>query len=159
MSDALHRTGILLVNLGTPDAPETAPVRRYLRQFLSDPRVIDIHPIGRAALLHLVILPFRPAKSAAAYRKIWTPEGSPLLVHGRALLERVRERLPEVPVELGMRYGNPSIASAIAKLSEQRCDRLVVLPLYPHYAASSTGSANSHRPRLNTASSRPISTG
>jgi ferrochelatase len=148
VSDALHRTGILLVNLGTPDAPETAPVRRYLRQFLSDPRVIDIHPVGRAALLHLVILPFRPAKSAAAYRKIWTPEGSPLLVHGRALVDRVRERLPEVPVELGMRYGNPSIASAIAKLSEQRCDRLVVLPLYPHYAASSTGSTIAELARI-----------
>jgi ferrochelatase len=138
--EALHRTGILLVNLGTPDAPEPGPVRRYLRQFLSDPRVIDINPIGRAALLHLVILPFRPARSAAAYRKVWMPEGSPLLVHGRALTERLRERIPEHPIELGMRYGNPSLASAVERLREQGCDRLVVFPLYPHYAASSTGS-------------------
>lgn len=140
MPQALHRTGILLVNLGTPDAPEPAAVRRYLRQFLSDPRVIDINPIGRAALLHLVILPFRPARSAAAYQKIWTPEGSPLLVHGRALTERLRERIPELPIELGMRYGNPSIASAIDRLREQQCDRVLAVPLYPHYAASSTGS-------------------
>lgn len=148
MAEPLHRTGILLVNLGTPDAPEPAPVRRYLRQFLSDPRVIDIHPIGRAALLHLVILPFRPAKSAAAYRKIWTPEGSPLLVHGRALVERLRERIPEHPIELGMRYGNPSLEAAIAKLSEQGCDRVVALPLYPHYAASSTGSTVAELARI-----------
>ncbi|MFV8752507.1 ferrochelatase [Nannocystaceae bacterium ST9] len=140
MPQGLHRTGILLVNLGTPDAPEPAPVRRYLRQFLSDPRVIDINPIGRAALLNLVILPFRPARSAAAYRKIWSAEGSPLLIHGRALTERLRERIPEHPIELGMRYGNPSIASALAKLAEQQCDRVLALPLYPQYAASSTGS-------------------
>jgi ferrochelatase len=138
--EALHRTGILLVNLGTPDAPEPGPVRRYLRQFLSDPRVIDINPIGRAALVYLVVLPFRPARSAAAYRKIWTAEGSPLLVHGRALVERLRERIPEHPIELGMRYGNPSLDSAVERLREQGCDRLIVLPLYPHYAASSTGS-------------------
>ncbi len=129
-----------MVNLGTPDAPEPAAVRRYLRQFLSDPRVIDINPIGRAALLNLVILPFRPARSAAAYRKIWTPEGSPLLVHGRALVDRLRERIPEHPIELGMRYGNPSLASAIDRLREQQCDRVLAVPLYPHYAASSTGS-------------------
>lgn len=140
MPEALHRTGILLVNLGTPDAPEPAPVRRYLRQFLSDPRVIDINPIGRAALVYLVVLPFRPARSAAAYRKVWMPEGSPLLVHSRALVERLRERIPEHPIELGMRYGNPSLASAVERLREQDCDRLVVMPLYPHYAASSTGS-------------------
>ncbi len=140
MPEDLHRTGILLVNLGTPDAPEPAPVRRYLRQFLSDPRVIDINPVGRAALLYLVILPFRPARSAAAYQKVWTPEGSPLLVHGRALTERLRERIPEHPIELGMRYGNPSLASAVDRLREQQCDRLLVVPLYPHYAASSTGS-------------------
>jgi ferrochelatase len=138
--EALHRTGILLVNLGTPDAPEPGPVRRYLRQFLSDPRVIDVNPIGRAALVYLVVLPFRPARSAAAYRKVWMPEGSPLLVHGRALVERLRERMPEHPIELGMRYGNPSLERAVERLREQACDRLLVLPLYPQYAASSTGS-------------------
>jgi ferrochelatase len=137
----LHRTGILLVNLGTPDAPEPAAVRRYLREFLSDPRVIDINPVGRALLLNLVILPFRPKRSAAAYRKIWTAEGSPLLVHGRALTAALRERMPEYPIELAMRYGNPAIEPALTRLREQSCDRIVVVPLYPHYAASSTGSS------------------
>jgi protoporphyrin/coproporphyrin ferrochelatase len=140
VGETLHRTGILLVNLGTPDAPEPGPVRRYLREFLADPRVIDINPIGRAALLYLVILPFRPKRSAAAYRKIWTPQGSPLLVHSQALLEALRERIAEHPVELAMRYGQPSIADALARLRERSCDRLVVLPLYPQYASSSTGS-------------------
>ena len=126
------RTGVLLVNLGTPDAPETGPVRRYLREFLSDPRVIDMNPVGRALLLNLVILPFRPRKSAEAYRLVWGETGSPLLAHGLALAEAVRERLgPEVPVELGMRYGNPSIARALARLREHGTDRAVVLPLYP----------------------------
>ncbi|MFO7563781.1 MAG: ferrochelatase [Enhygromyxa sp.] len=141
MATPLHRTGILLVNLGTPDAPEPGPVRRYLREFLADPRVIDINPIGRALLLHLIILPFRPRRSAAAYQKIWTPEGSPLLVHGRGLLAALRERLPEHPIELAMRYGQPSIPAALARLREQSCDQLIVLPLYPQYAASSTGSS------------------
>lgn len=140
VAQPLHRTGILLVNLGTPDAPEPGAVRRYLREFLSDPRVIDINPVGRALLLYLVILPFRPRRSAAAYREVWMPEGSPLLVHGRGLLAALRERMPEHPIELGMRYGKPSIPDALARLREQSCDQLVVLPLYPHYAASSTGS-------------------
>jgi ferrochelatase len=137
---SLHRTGILLVNLGTPDAPESGPVRRYLREFLADPRVIDINPVGRALLLYLVILPFRPRRSAAAYREIWTAEGSPLLVHGRGLLAALRERIAAHPIELAMRYGNPSIPDALARLREQSCDQLIVLPLYPQYAASSTGS-------------------
>lgn len=134
------RTGVLLVNLGTPDAPEAREVRRYLREFLSDPRVLDISPVGRWLLLNLIILPTRPARSAAAYRKIWRADGSPLLVHSRELTDRVRAALPELPVELAMRYGNPSIAAGLAALRERGCDRLVVLPLYPQYAASSTGS-------------------
>lgn len=141
MSEDLHRTGILLINLGTPDAPDPAPVRRYLREFLSDPRVIDINPIGRFLLLNLIILPFRPKRSAAAYRQIWTAEGSPLLLHGRALAAALRERMPEYPIELAMRYGNPAIEPALTRLREQSCDRVVVVPLYPHYAASSTGSS------------------
>jgi ferrochelatase len=139
--EGLHRTGILLVNLGTPDSPEPADVRRYLREFLSDPRVLDIHPIARFLLLELIILPTRPKRSGAAYRKVWMPEGSPLLVHSRALTAALRERMPEFPIELGMRYGKPAIASALARLREQSCDRIVVVPLYPQYAASSTGSS------------------
>lgn len=134
------RTGVLLVNLGTPDAPHTAEVRRYLREFLSDPRVIDMNPVGRFLLLNLIILPFRPAKSAEAYEKIWTPEGSPLLVYGRQLATAVGAALPEAEVVLAMRYGNPSLAAGLDHLRQAGCDRLVVVPLYPQYASSSTGS-------------------
>jgi ferrochelatase len=134
--------GLLLVNLGSPEAPEPGPVRRYLREFLSDPRVLDMNPVGRALLLYGVILPFRPRQSAAAYRKIWSPEGSPLLVHGRALAEQVRARLDgRWQVELAMRYGEPSIAAALDRLRAAAIDEIVVLPLYPQYAASSTGSS------------------
>jgi ferrochelatase len=132
--------GLLLINLGTPSAPETGPVRRYLREFLSDPRVLDIHPVARWLLLNLVILPTRPAKSAEAYRKVWMDRGSPLLVHSLDLLEKVRARLPGVPVELGMRYQEPSLAGALERLLAAGCDRVTVLPLYPQYASSSTGS-------------------
>jgi protoporphyrin/coproporphyrin ferrochelatase len=134
--------GVLLINLGTPDAPQTGPVRRYLREFLSDPRVLDISPAGRAALLYGVILPFRPQKSAEAYRKIWMPQGSPLLVFGRALSERLQDALgPGWAVELGMRYGAPSLASALEKLRARGVRELTVVPLYPQYASSSTGSS------------------
>jgi ferrochelatase len=135
-----QKTGVLVVNLGTPDAPETGPVRRYLAEFLRDPRVLDIHPIGRWMLLNLIILPTRPAKSAEAYRKVWTPEGSPLLVQGRALTAALAAALPDCTVELAMRYGRPSIEAGLDTLRAAGCDRLVIFPLYPQYAASSTGS-------------------
>jgi ferrochelatase len=139
---AAPRTGALLLNLGTPDSPSVPDVRRYLREFLSDPRVIDIPALGRWMLLNLVILPFRPKKSAAAYAKIWTPEGSPLLTHSRALEEGVGEALgPDWVVALGMRYGQPTIASAVARLREANVSRLVVLPLFPQYSEAATGSA------------------
>jgi ferrochelatase len=134
-------TGLLLCNLGTPDAPTPAAVRRYLRQFLSDSRVLDINAVARWMLLNLIILPLRPRKSAAAYRKIWTERGSPLHWHGDDLVTAVRERLgPDWAVELGMRYQKPSIASALDKLRQAGVDRVVVFPLYPQYAVSSTGS-------------------
>jgi ferrochelatase len=140
--NASRKTGVLLLNLGTPDAPETAPVRRYLREFLYDPRVIDIHPVGRMLLLEGAILPFRPSKSAEAYKKIWTDKGSPLLFHSVALKEAVQAKLgAAVPVELGMQYGNPSIPSALESLRQQQVEQIVVAPLYPQYSASSTGSA------------------
>ena len=135
-------TGVLLINLGTPDSPDTGDVRRYLREFLSDPRVIDINPVGRALLLNLVILPVRPAKSGAAYRSIWTPEGSPLLVHSQNLTEKVRAALgAQYVVELGMRYGNPSIPAALSKLLAVQPAKLVVLPLFPQYSSAANGSA------------------
>ncbi len=135
-----HETGILLVNLGTPDAPRAPEVRRYLREFLMDPRVLDINPLGRWALVNLIIAPFRAPKSAAAYREVWGDEGSPLLVHGKALAEGVRAKIDDAPVELAMRYGNPSIRSGLERLQAAGCERIVVLPLYPQYASSSTGS-------------------
>jgi len=134
-------TGLLLVNLGTPDAPTTPAVRRYLAEFLSDPRVVDIGALRRALLLHLVILRVRPAKSAAAYRAIWDDSrGSPLLFHSRDLAAGVQAKLgASWHVELAMRYGRPAIGDALAALAD--CDRIVVLPLFPQYAASSTGTA------------------
>jgi ferrochelatase len=133
--------GLLLVNVGSPDSPAPREVRRYLREFLSDPAVMDIAAPLRWLILHLIILPFRPARSAKAYRRIWTGEGSPLLVHGRALVRKVRRLLGDGwVVELGMRYGNPSIRSALERLSERGIERLVVLPMYPQYSAAVTGS-------------------
>jgi len=134
-------TGVLLVNLGTPDAPTTGDVRRYLREFLSDPRVVDLPPLGRWMLLNLIILPFRPRLSAEAYRKIWTEDGSPLLVHGRALTALVAERLgPDTPVELAMRYGNPSIREGLGALMARGASKIRVFPLYPQEASATTGS-------------------
>jgi protoporphyrin/coproporphyrin ferrochelatase len=135
-------TGVLLIQLGTPASPATRDVRRYLREFLSDPRVLDLPALRRWLLLHLVILPRRPRASAAAYRPIWTPAGSPLLVHSRALAEAVaRELGPGFAVELGMRYGEPSLAGALARLRAAGAERVVLAPLYPQYAASSSSSA------------------
>ncbi len=132
--------GVLVVNVGSPDSTKPGDVRRYLRQFLSDPRVVDINPVARWLLLNLFILPFRPKVSAKAYAKVWTDEGSPLLVESRALVEGLRERL-ECEVVLGMRYGAPSIESAIEGLRAKGCDEITVFPVYPQYASSSTGTA------------------
>ena len=134
------KQGVLLVNLGTPDAPQAPEVRRYLREFLSDPRVLDINAVGRWLLLNLIILPTRPKKSAEAYRKVWTDEGSPLLVNSQRLADGVAAALPDHEVVLAMRYGSPSIADGLARLRAAGCDQLTVLPLYPQYAASSTAS-------------------
>ena len=135
-------TGVLLINLGTPDQPTTDAVRRYLRQFLSDPRVIDIHPLARALLLNLIILPFRSPKSAAAYQKIWTEQGSPLLVHSQAFAGAVAKKLADSHVvALGMRYGSPSIESAIRQLVGRGVSEICILPLYPQYSSSATGSS------------------
>jgi protoporphyrin/coproporphyrin ferrochelatase len=134
--------GVLLLNLGTPDAPTPRAVRRYLREFLSDPRVIDTNPVARKLLLEFVILPFRPRRSAEAYEKIWTAEGSPLLTISRALEANVRAALgPGHLVELAMRYGTPSIPDALERLRLAGAGRLVVAPLYPQYASAATGSS------------------
>ncbi len=137
------KTAVLLVNLGTPDAPTTAAVRRYLAEFLSDPRVIETPRWIWWPILHGVILRVRPAKSAHAYSSIWTAQGSPLLVHSRALTAKLHAVFggAGVRVELAMRYGNPSLADTIARLHREGVRRLLVLPLYPQYSAASTGSA------------------
>ena len=140
------KVGILIANLGTPDAPTSSALRRYLGQFLMDRRVVEIPRFIWCWILHCIILVIRPKKSAAKYAQVWLPEGSPLMVHAKkqtALLkgylgEKIKS--PHV-VELGMSYGNPSMKSAIESLKAQHCDRILVFPLYPQYAASSTASA------------------
>jgi ferrochelatase len=132
----MTQTGILLINTGSPDSPSIPDVRRYLRQFLMDGRVIDLPLPVRAALVHGCILPFRPPRSARAYRRIWTPEGSPLVVTSRRLCDKLRSELKQ-PVEPAMRYGNPSVEHALAKLCGDGVHRVVVFPMFPHYAMSS----------------------
>ncbi len=142
MSAPGRRTGVLLINLGTPAAPEVRAVRRYLREFLSDPRVIDLPRAARWLWLHAVILPFRPRQTARAYRKIWGLAGSPLLVNGRALREGVAKALgDDYVVKLAMRYQSPSIASALGELAVEDVERIVAIPLFPQYASAATGSA------------------
>ena len=135
----MTRTGILLINLGTPDAPTPEAVGKYLREFLMDPFVIDLPAPLRWFLVNVLIVPKRKYQSAAAYQKVQMPEGSPLLVHTRALREKVAAELggENYVLEYAMRYGNPSIASALARLSAQSVSRIIVLPLYPQYAESS----------------------
>lgn len=136
------RAGLLLVNLGTPDSPAAADVRRYLDEFLSDPRVLDMNAMRRWLLLNAVILPRRSRSSAEAYEKIWTERGSPLLFHGLDLAGKLRARLgPRVPVELAMRYGKPAIADALGRLRERGAQRIVVFPLFPQYSSAAWGSA------------------
>lgn len=137
------KSGVLVINLGTPDAPTPSKVRTYLREFLSDPRVIDIHPLGRWLLLNLIILPFRPRKSAEAYDKVWTKEGSPLLMHTRAFTSALQAALPadRYLVDYAMRYGNPSIPDRLAAMASRHVDEIILFPQYPQYASASTGSS------------------
>ena len=136
----MSNPGVLLVNLGSPDSPSVKDVRRYLRQFLMDERVIDMAFIPRFLLVHGCILPFRPRQSAEAYHKIWWPEGSPLVVISQRVCAQLQKRLT-VPVELAMRYQNPSIGSALRRLAQRRVDELLLVPLFPHYAMSSVETA------------------
>lgn len=140
------RAGVLLVNLGTPEALTRRAVRRYLAQFLSDPRVIEGPAWLRAALLHGWVLRTRPRHTLAAYRKVWTEAGSPLAVHSRALEQALRKSLADrmagpVSVALAMRYGKPSIAASLELLLRAGAERLLILPLYPQYSGATTGSA------------------
>ena len=138
-------TGVLLVNLGTPDAPTTPAVRRFLKAFLSDPRVVEYPRLLWWLILNGVILRIRPSRSAKAYREIWTDDGSPLMLFSRRLADGVREQLEQrspgkFKVELAMTYGEPSIANAIDRLQAAGATRLLVLPLYPQYSGTTTAS-------------------
>jgi protoporphyrin/coproporphyrin ferrochelatase len=143
--DSPGRLGVLVANLGTPDSPNPKDVRRFLAQFLWDPRVIEMSRPLWWMLLHGVILRVRPRRSAHAYAQVWTPEGSPLLLYSRQLADALSARLTgtlgdDVPVALGMTYGNPSIEQALVSLHAANVWRLIVLPLYPQYSGSTTGS-------------------
>jgi protoporphyrin/coproporphyrin ferrochelatase len=142
MTSPKRPIGVLLLQLGTPDSTSVSDVRRYLREFLSDPRVLDIPAPARALLLNAVILPFRPRRSAEAYEKIWTPMGSPLTIFTAELSTRVQEILGDgYRVAFGMRYQNPSIEEAVDQLTGAGCDEVVILPLFPQYASAAGGSA------------------
>jgi len=141
---ASPRQGILLCNLGTPDAPRPTELRRYLKEFLSDPRVVEFPRLLWWMILNLIILRIRPRRSAKLYQSVWTDAGSPLMMYSQGQVKAVKQRLAEkhgdIPVVLGMRYGNPSMDSAIKELTDQNVRDIIVLPLYPQYAGATTGS-------------------
>ena len=134
------RKGVLLVNLGSPDSTETKDVRKFLREFLMDGRVLDTPWLIRFFVVHCLILPFRPKASAEAYRQIWTSEGSPLVVISHKVAEELRSCI-DLPVQLAMRYQNPSIERGVEALVADGVDDILMIPLFPHYAMSSYESA------------------
>ncbi|MFA6015109.1 MAG: ferrochelatase [Gallionellaceae bacterium] len=142
-----EKTAVLLINLGTPDAPTAQAVRPYLKEFLSDSRVIEIPKAIWWLILNGIILNVRPKKSAAKYASIWLPEGSPLKVYTERQTQLLQQHLQQqtdgshIVVDYAMRYGNPSVASVLAKLKAQNCQRILLVPLYPQYAASSSATA------------------
>ena len=137
-----EKIGVLLINLGTPDAPEVRAVRRYLAEFLSDPRVVEIPAIAWRPILHGIILRTRPRRSAEAYNQVWTNEGSPLRVIAHRQAEALRARMPDLSIHYAMRYGNPGIAQAIGNMAREGCTRILAAPLYPQYCAATTATAN-----------------
>jgi len=139
MSDA-PAPGLILVNTGSPDAPEVPETRAYLRQFLSDPRVIDINPLARWLLVNCIVLPTRPKRSAAAYRSVWTDRGSPLIVNSEDFCEGLQNQLPGFEVRIAMAYGKPSVPDVLDELLETGAPRVVVAPMFPQYASATVGS-------------------
>ena len=136
------KTGILLINLGTPDSTSWWDIRRYLKEFLSDKRVIEVNPVIWQIILNLFILNFRPSKTAQAYKKIWKKDTneSPLLYYTRSQAEKLKKKVgsQNIIVEFAMRYGNPSIKSKLNLLKNLGCENIIILPLYPQYAAATT---------------------
>jgi protoporphyrin/coproporphyrin ferrochelatase len=138
----MKKTGVLLINLGTPDSPSVSDVRSYLSQFLNDPRVIDIPWLSRKILVNLIIVPFRAPKSARIYQKLWTANGSPLLFYSQQVQKLLQAELgDDYGVHLAMRYKNPPIADVLEKMRIENYEKIIVLPLFPQYASASTGSA------------------
>lgn len=143
------KTGVLLVNLGTPDSTKVSDVRKYLREFLMDGRVIDIHPVARFLLVNGIIAPFRAPKSAHEYQKLWTDKGSPLMFHSVSLSQKLQARLDaSYEVHLAMRYQNPGLPVILEKMRSQHYDRIVVFPLFPQYASATTGSVHAEVMRI-----------
>ena len=141
MPASSSKIGVLVAQLGTPRAPTARALRPYLRQFLSDPRVIDLHPLRWYPILYLFVLTRRPARSAALYANIWTDEGSPLMVHSQAQTRGLQERLgASYRVVLGMRYGEPSIERAVQSLESEGIERILVFPMFPQFSCATTGS-------------------
>ena len=137
-----NKTGVLLINLGTPDSPSVSDVRSYLSQFLNDPRVIDIPWLLRKILVNLIIVPFRAPKSAKIYRRLWTDKGSPLLYHSQRVRDFLQIELGEThDVFLAMRYKNPSIPDVMEDMRKNNYPRIIVVPMFPQYSSAATGSA------------------
>ncbi len=136
------KTCVLLINLGTPDSPSTKDVRKYLFEFLNDPRVIDIPAIARFFLVNFIIVPFRAPKSAKIYKELWTKDGSPILIYGKSVQMKLQEALGEkYKVELAMRYQNPGLDDVIGEMEKKNYNKIIILPLFPQYASASSGSA------------------
>lgn len=138
----MAKTCVLLINLGTPDSPSVNDVRKYLFEFLNDPRVIDINPIGRFFLVNFIIVPFRAPKSAKIYKELWTDKGSPIMIYGKSVKEKLQKELgDDFDVELAMRYKNPSLDEVCARMEKRGYEKIIIIPLFPQYASASTGSA------------------
>ncbi len=145
----MKKVAVLLVNLGTPDSPDKAKVGVYLKEFLNDPRVIDLPTVKRKLLVNGIIVPFRKGKSAKEYAKLWTKEGSPLLLHTVSLTEKVQAAVGDkASVSFAMRYQHPSMASELEKIRKSNPDKIIIIPLYPQYASASTGSTMEEAMRI-----------
>jgi ferrochelatase len=134
--------GVLLINLGTPNSPSVKDVRKYLFEFLNDPRVIDITAIARFFLVNFIIVPFRAPKSAKIYKEMWTENGSPILFYGESVKRKLQEELGDnYKVELAMRYQNPRLDDVLARMEKHNYEKIIIIPLFPQYASASSGSA------------------